>query len=205
MAVVTAKDALQALPPAARVAVPATIDVQKAAIEDRLPVQHKSPNWALRAVVAVLALASIFIALGVITSAVRDGTYGQDRPAPAPVDGLTIFAVFFVAAAAVERLLEPVASAILDKKAAQDDAKKTIEDAGSKLVAAMATTDGSKDQVATEALEQAATKAATVEDVTYVRTVVFWVLAHRGGHGSVSVSQAVLPADGWGRLRRQDS
>jgi hypothetical protein len=85
--------------------------------------------------------------------------------------------VFFVAAAAVERLLEPVAGAILDKKAAQDDAKKTIEDAGNKLVAAMATPDRSNDPAAAEALEQAAAKAATVEDVTYVRTVVFWVLA----------------------------
>jgi hypothetical protein len=177
MAVVTAKDALEALPPAARAAAPTTIDLQKAAAEDRLPVRHKSPNWALRAIVAVLALASIFLALDVIMGSVHDEGYGQDGPTPAPVDGLTIFAVFFVAASAVERLLEPVASAILDKKAAQDDAAKAIEAAGSKFVAALATADRSNDMAATRALEEAAAKAATVEDVTYVRTVTFWVLA----------------------------
>ncbi len=180
MAVVTVRDALEALPPAARTAVPAPVDIQKAAAENRLPASHQNPNWKLRAVVAVVALASVFVGLAVLTSWIHDPTYGRTGPAPTaptPVDGLTIFAVFFVAAAAIERLLEPVAGAILDKKAAQDEAKKAVEDAGKKTVAALADADPNAHQEADAAVKTAAEKAATVEDITYVRTVVFWALA----------------------------
>lgn len=49
-----------------------------------------------------------------------------------PVDGLTIFAVFFVAALAIERLLEPLSNALLPKAPLAKDAHDALKQAGSK-------------------------------------------------------------------------
>ena len=51
-----------------------------------------------------------------------------------PVDGLTIFAVFFVAALAIERLLEPLSNALLPKAQLAKNAHEAMKQARSKTV-----------------------------------------------------------------------
>ena len=91
---------------------------------------HGQP--VIRAIVGfvgvILALAAAYCANCLIAdSEFTDGTAGT-RPAQSPIAGLTVFAVFFVAALSVERLLEPIADGWnIDKK--NDDAIKKIAEA----------------------------------------------------------------------------
>ena len=74
--------------------------------------------------IAVTAVVVVGIACAAVSL-----TIGRSATMPAhdkPLDGLTIFAVFFVAALTIERLLEPLSNAMLpkaDKKRQADDAE----------------------------------------------------------------------------------
>ena len=86
-----------------------------------------------------------------------------------PVEGLTIFAVFFVGAQAIERLLEPFSLLLVGKKGeaaeAASDANKAAADSG-------------KDEEAVRGLVKvAAEKKAAVADESTTKTVVFWAIA----------------------------
>lgn len=85
-------------------------------------VHHDRPSrWgiavgAIALVLAACVAVSYYLARGAAHPTAHDK----------PVEGLTIFAVFFVAALAIERLLEPLSNAILpkeDKKREADEAK----------------------------------------------------------------------------------
>jgi hypothetical protein len=82
---------------------------------------HKGSRYS----VAIIAIMVVGIACAAVSLTIaRDSTVptANDKP----VDGLTIFAVFFVAALAIERLLEPLSNAMLpkgDKKRQADNAK----------------------------------------------------------------------------------
>jgi NADPH:quinone reductase-like Zn-dependent oxidoreductase len=105
------------------------------------------------------------------------------------VEGLTIFAVFFVAASAIERLIEPLTlfygqdkKADLDAKAAK--AKETVEAAYVAQAAYLSADDAGKTvakskfdeakSVAQNALVQAATAKAGANKITGNRAVVVW-------------------------------
>lgn len=62
----------------------------------------------------------------------KDAKYGLANNSTRPIDGITIFAVFFVAAFAIERLLEPLSILLIPKENVADDlssAMATAKDA----------------------------------------------------------------------------
>jgi hypothetical protein len=84
-----------------------------------------------------------------------------------PVQGLTIFATFFVAASAIERLLEPVASLLPSSQDAKSDASTKAAAAGHDIL-----TTGS-----TNSLQDAATAADGANWLIYLKMVAMWTLA----------------------------
>ena len=108
--------------------------------------------------------------------------------ATVPVAGLTIFAVYFVAAQAIERLLEPVAS-FFDQTPADDlnsatanaqdkvDKAHLIASASGSSPSAIADANGE----ASTALETAAVEKAKKSASQADRTIVFWALARAVG------------------------
>jgi hypothetical protein len=98
------------------------------------------------------------------------------------VAGLTIFAVFFVAAQAIERLLEPIAS-LLDPKAADALAAASGEatEAAAAATAKLHSGDGKGAAAAITAaqdkLDEAADKKAKAATSKANRKVVFWAVA----------------------------
>lgn len=101
-------------------------------------------------------------------------------PPTAPVAGLTIFAVFYVAAQALERLLEPISSLLNPLRVSESEA--TGADKAVKDAAEAVTNDRTVSQDATKksiisaqsALDTAAKKRATSRAN---RTVAFWGIA----------------------------
>ena len=85
--------------------------------------------------------------------------------------GTTIFAVFFVAAAGIERLLEPIAGLLPDKSDLNKDAHSA------KVRAGLAVAAGHSDEEVTSLLGDAATKAVRAKDWVFGQTVGFWALA----------------------------
>lgn len=89
-----------------------------------------------KTVFSLISLLSVAVACAVVTTKVADeGQAGVlASPSEQPVEGLTIFAVFFVAALGIERLLEPISRAIVapiksEKRIAAEQAEaKWIED-----------------------------------------------------------------------------
>lgn len=78
--------------------------------------------------IAGAALLLVAIACLVISLTIgRNAVIGDSAR---PVDGLTIFAVFFVAALGIERLLEPLSNALLPKADAQRGADEATKEAG---------------------------------------------------------------------------
>ena len=121
-----------------------------------------------RPLVAGLAFVSVFGALPIVMAATSDRSYTHPA-AVTTVQGLTIFAVYFVAAAAIERLLEPLASLLPDTGdlAAQAHAKTVA--AGKALV--------DTPEAADVPLTEAATAISNATFAVYWRTVAFWALA----------------------------
>lgn len=139
-------------------------------------------SWPTRAWMGVVAIAAIVLAAFVADPVFADSAFGGGATA-APVDGVTIFAVFFVGALAIERLLEPLSTAILPQ-----DAKKQAA-ADTKKVAANLTDAVAAEKRANPAAEpprtpeaQAAVNAAAVaeqalSDDAWKRKVLFWAIA----------------------------
>jgi hypothetical protein len=150
-----------------------------------------------RVVVAVVAVLTVGASLAVAVTLVPDTAYSA-APAPAVVDGLTIFALFFTAAFAIERLLEPISKLLLPKAGAADDlarARKEAAKAGHEFREAKAKElqlrssqhHDALAQVEKEAaqarataqdrLNEAAAAVAVWEDRINARTVMFWAVA----------------------------
>jgi len=135
------------------------------------------PEWAFAALsIGAIALAWL---LGWLVNR-------QHNPAAIVLtSGVTIYAVFYVAAQAIERLLEPFTNILLPKK---DETKKVetkaiqAVNANAMFVAAVAF---AKEAAVTKAWREAtqtkASEAASAQDEldkkVYVRAVVFWVIA----------------------------
>jgi len=99
-----------------------------------------------------------------------------------PVDGMTIFAVFFVGATAIERLLEPFSSALLpqdQKKKDAADKKKAAQTATTAVADAIANAPNTRPNTseAAEKLGEAATAEQMVADRDWYRKVLFWAIA----------------------------
>jgi hypothetical protein len=123
-----------------------------------------------RIIIAVGALAVVLVALAVIVSTIKDPSFVQSAHAPStPVQGLTIFATFFVAASAIERLLEPLAGFLPSSQDAKADAQTKMVAAG------QAVASGSPDSTAH--LQNAAAAADDANFMEYWKSVSLWTLA----------------------------
>jgi hypothetical protein len=123
--------------------------------------------WAVISAMAVVVIAAV-----VATLFIKDPGFST-RGEPRPVDGLTIFAVFFVAAEAIERLLEPFASWIDPKmndevEMAKAEAENTFSDylARSTDISAV-----------TSKMNEAAQKKVRALKSRANRKIVFWAVA----------------------------
>jgi hypothetical protein len=123
--------------------------------------------WAVISAMALVAVAA-FVAIFFI----KDSGFST-RGEPRPVDGLTIFAVFFVAAQAIERLLEPFASWIDPKMNDEvEQAKAEAENAFADYLAR------SRDIGAvTSKMNEAARKKVRALKSRANRKIVFWAVA----------------------------
>ncbi len=140
--------------------------------------------------VAAAALAFIGAALWVINQYLPDGQYDTLKAATqggaAAAGTLSMFATFYVAAQAIERLLEPLSNALLNKDSAAgtyaskvDDALKKAED-----LATAASSDRpspedikAKKTAAETALKGVADAKNKVDFLSQARTMLFWALA----------------------------
>jgi hypothetical protein len=133
---------------------------------------------ALWGAVAVIAIVGISVVADFIFP---DSKFVQGA-GNTPVDGMTVFAVFFVGATAIERLLEPFSSAILSQEKNKKDAadkKKDATEATVKMAAAVTenpdVTPNKSD--ASGKLEAAAQADQVVSDHDWYRKVVLWAIA----------------------------
>lgn len=120
-----------------------------------------------RLAIAVFAWALVATGCWVISA-----TFGWENgaaPARPPADGLTIFAVFFVGALAVERLLEPMANAILPKAEKIKTAHIQLKNAGRAIK--------QSEPGAAQALQAAANAEEDLSVRQFLRTTFFWALA----------------------------
>jgi hypothetical protein len=132
-----------------------------------------------RAIVSFAALAAVVVGCVIMTKALTDDGFTA-RAAKAPIEGLTIFAVFFVAATAVERLLEPIAGWLLPKQDKEVAAGAAKKDAGKAVADAVAAPVADRDKMISTAntkLQDAAAKSAELADHVWARTIVYWALA----------------------------
>lgn len=143
-------------------------------------------NWWVRLVIAVAAIIAVVVGWVITVHYTHDPAIKFGSAVPKPVDGLTIFAVFFVAAAAVERFLEPISGLLPDKA----DLKKEAED--QKAKAGTAYSQGQNDQAKDE-LQKAAQKQANAKDWVFGETIGFWALATILGIIASAVLKLYLP------------
>jgi hypothetical protein len=140
----------------------------------------------------LLAFVLVGVAWWVATNVIHDPDFEPDAAVGTPVEGLTIFAVFFVAASAIERLIEPLTlfygqdkKADLDAKAAA--AKKAVDAAYAAQTAylnadaadtatAKAAFDTAKTAAST-ALDEAASAKGKASAISGNRAVVVWASA----------------------------
>jgi hypothetical protein len=150
---------------AAPAAAPAASDVPTTA--------KASTSFGVDLVWAVASVIVVLLAAVIADRVAKDSAF----PGTTPVltDGLTIFAVFYVAAQAIERLLEPFSGVLLPKDEAKADAAEATSNAKKKVQDAA--TDSGANSAATEALATAAQKQAKLGALEAHRTILFWVLA----------------------------
>jgi hypothetical protein len=143
---------------------------------------HESPVWHV-----VLGVAAVALILGVaawIVRATSDATYGQ--AVKAPVQGLTIFATFYAAAQAIERLLEPISSVLFPKDKPADDYASKLDEVEGKMMkwasvignpgASQTDKDAAKQEAEAKLLEAANAKAK-LDGRHLDRVIAFWVAA----------------------------
>ncbi|SCX28020.1 hypothetical protein [Mycolicibacterium fluoranthenivorans] len=143
-----------------------------------------------------IALAGVGSVL--LVSQILDATYAHpsivSTGSAVPLDGLTIFAVFFVAALAIERLLEPFSDAILPTATSAVKAGAALRNAGALTAVFVrtrsqrretATSDESDNdadsKLVTQEIKSAATKAENLSVRQLARTTAFWVIATCAG------------------------
>jgi hypothetical protein len=131
--------------------------------------------WGAAAVLGIV-LVSVAANLAFPDSGFRPGAGNK------AVDGTTIFAVFFVGATAIERLLEPFSSALLPQEQTKKDAadkKKDAQKATETVAAAIASAPGAKPDTedAEKKLDAAAAADQAVADRDWYRKVLFWGIA----------------------------
>lgn len=128
---------------------------------------------------AVGGIAIVVIGLLIIMWRTSDPNFANGV-VPTPVDGLTIFATFFVVAQAIERLLEPISSVLLPTTEKKDEAAKKADEAAAKVSAWEAASESERDtkkEEAERALKAAAEAKAQVDRIHHHRVVTFWALA----------------------------
>ncbi|WP_148616057.1 hypothetical protein [Nocardioides rubriscoriae] len=142
-----------------------------------------SLSWEMRALWATLATGTI-VAAALIANKVFDDAGFVPGTGNKPVDGMTIFAVFFVGATAIERLLEPLSSAILPQEtkkqvagAKKDAAQDVTHELALQIMAFPADPATETRARARASLDEAAEAAQDVADRDWYRTVAFWALA----------------------------
>lgn len=141
-------------------------------------------------VLALVAIAAVFAASAIAVRLWRDTGFAGASPAK-PVEGLTIFGVFFVAATALERLLEPLASLLgnqtkKEAATAKEAAQKKTDLAGAVPGALNLRAD------AQAAAKDAADAQATDEVAVNNRKILFWALASILGIGASSSMKLYL-------------
>ncbi|WP_420121365.1 hypothetical protein [Nakamurella sp.] len=126
-----------------------------------------SPTWAVVLIAGAFVAACVFVA-----SEFLPHTTFPPATTPALVEGLTIFAVFFVGAQALERLLEPVALFLGIGDEERSAALTTMQ------AARMAAADPSIGEAeVAEAVKSAAGAKAKDARRTAEKTILFWGLA----------------------------
>ncbi|QHT54855.1 hypothetical protein GXP71_01235 [Cellulomonas sp. H30R-01] len=132
------------------------------------------PRGTPRLVVLVLALAGLALTCWLSVSVLSDPDFVVGSTTPV-VDGLTIFAVFFVAALMIERLLEPFTSWLVPA----DDAKAAA--ASDRDAATTALVSGGSSATVNTAVEKAAQSAANLAEKKWQRSVTMWAIASAVG------------------------
>lgn len=125
---------------------------------------------------AVFAVVGVVVAAFVADAVAPDAAF-PSQELPAAAEGLTLFALFYVAAQAIERLLEPFSSFLLpnqDKKKEADEAVAGAKKA--KADAAKTGTDANVDKAESE-LEKAAKAKAKLAARNRHRAILFWGIA----------------------------
>jgi hypothetical protein len=132
-------------------------------------------SYALRK--ALIGIGAIVVVVGadlVINGFIHDESYGNPG-VPTPVQGLTIFATFFVTATAIERLLEPLSGLLPSASDAKTNAKNALTLAGAKVVNAAGKVDGTPESTAAkDGLAAAATSVDNSDYRTYWKSVSLW-------------------------------
>jgi len=105
------------------------VEGQHAAGELMLSPSRASGNARKRGVVLASAGMIVLLSLILAVTLIPDPDFGQLSDSTPTMDGLTIFAVFFVAAFSIERLLEPAAALLLPKEEAIDDLSQALAQA----------------------------------------------------------------------------
>jgi hypothetical protein len=130
----------------------------------------------LRIVVGLVAIGVTFIA-----ALIADGVFDDDSfvagAGNTPVDGMTIFAVFFVAATAIERLLEPFAGALFPKGDLVEDATKKAKIAREVCRDAADPNKPTDEEEANTRVQTAAEGWQAVSDREWWRKATFWFIA----------------------------
>jgi hypothetical protein len=163
------------------VAAPKTLASGAAGAMDAPEAQTASPSPWPTAALGLVAIVTI-----VIVAYLADKIWGDDMfdkaVAVAAVPGVTVFAVFFVTAQALERLLEPLSAVLLTKDGLTDGYAKALDAVEAKLADwAAAIGDASKaastKTAAETAMKAAADAKAKLDGRQQNRTVLFWAIA----------------------------
>jgi hypothetical protein len=131
----------------------------------------------LRPLFGAVAIGAVILGLWLIQHYVHDSSYSRAPASPTPAAGLTVFAVFFVAAAAIERLLEPIAALMPNTTEQKTIAKTAVVAAGNKTASVAASTTPAALTAAQTALNDAANEVDGANWSTYWKTVSLWAIA----------------------------
>jgi hypothetical protein len=153
---------------------------------------HKKSRWWVRPVIVAAAIAAIAVGLWITMANTEDAILFSSTVTN-PVGSLTIFSVFFVVAAAIERLMEPFAGLLPDKadlnKKAEDD-KSAAESA--RAEAETAGSDEDKEKKKKEAQKKDADAEGST-DLVFGETIGFWALATILGFVASAMLKLYLP------------
>jgi hypothetical protein len=156
------------------------------------PPPAKAPRtygWLISAV----AIAAVIVWWQIIVHTTHDKSIHFKAIPPKPVDGVTIFAVFFVAAAAIERLLEPIASLLPNKTDLDQQAQDSKAVAGAKLSGAVKAGVADPKSVAAAAIDKAIADKASRDRWVLAQTVGFWAVATALGIWASALLKLYLP------------